>query len=63
MQLNLTLGDCYTGNQRGSIHGGVHIYINRENRIPAANQDLPFEVYFSGWEDHQNGEKCGDEAV
>jgi len=36
--------------------------LRRGNRIPAANQDLPIEVHFSGWEDHQNGEKCGDEA-
>ena len=32
------------------------------NRIPAANQVVPIEVHISGWEDHQNGEKCGDEA-
>jgi hypothetical protein len=29
----------------------------------AADQNIPLEVYFSGWEDHQNGEKCGNEAL
>jgi hypothetical protein len=28
----------------------------------AQSQDLPLEVYFSGWEDHQNSQMCGDEA-
>jgi hypothetical protein len=32
------------------------------NGIPAANQDLSIEVHISGWEAHQNGENCGDEA-
>jgi len=32
------------------------------NGIPAANQDVPIEVHFLGWEDYQNGEKCCDEA-
>ena len=36
--------------------------LRRGHRIPSANQDLPIEVHFSGLEDHQNGEKCGDEA-
>jgi len=37
--------------------------LRRGNRIPAANQDLPIEAHFSGREDHQNSEKCGDEAL
>ena len=37
--------------------------LRRGSRIPAADQDLSLEVYFSGWEDHQNGQKCGDEAL
>ena len=32
------------------------------DRIPAANQDIPLEVHFPGWEDHPNGQKRGDEA-
>ena len=32
------------------------------NRIPAADQEIPLEVHFSGWKDHPNGEKCGDET-
>jgi len=37
--------------------------LRKGNRIPAANKDVPIEVHFSGREDHQNGEKCGDEAL
>ncbi len=33
-----------------------------EAELPAANQDVPIEVYFLGREDCQNGEKCGAEA-
>ena len=37
--------------------------LRKGNRIPAANKDVPIEVHFSGREDHQNGEECGDEAL
>jgi hypothetical protein len=33
-----------------------------KKNAPAANQDLSIEVHISGWEDHQNGLKCGDDA-
>jgi hypothetical protein len=29
----------------------------------AADQNIPLGVNISGWEDHRNGEKCGDEAL
>jgi hypothetical protein len=37
--------------------------LRRGNSIPASNQDVPIEVHFSGRDDHQNGENCGDEAL
>ena len=36
--------------------------LGKDNGIPAADQDIPLEVHISGWEDHQNGQKRGDEA-
>jgi hypothetical protein len=36
--------------------------LRRGNRIPSANQDPTIEVHISGGKDHQNGEKCDDEA-
>jgi hypothetical protein len=31
-------------------------------RIPAANQNFPLEIHFSGWEDHPNCQKRDNEA-
>jgi hypothetical protein len=32
-------------------------------RIPGTNQDGRIKVHFPGWDDHQNSQKCGDEAI
>jgi hypothetical protein len=34
----------------------------KQDRILAANQDIPFEIHFPGWEDHPNGQKRDYEA-
>ena len=36
--------------------------LGKDNGIPAADQDIPLDVHISGREDHQNGQKRGDEA-
>ena len=36
--------------------------LRRGNRVPTANQDIPIEVHFPGWEDHPNGQKRDNEA-
>jgi hypothetical protein len=35
---------------------------SRKNGLQAENQVGPSEVGFSGWNNHQNGKKCGNEA-
>jgi hypothetical protein len=40
----------------------IQDWLLEDNGIPAANQDISLEVYFSDWEDRQNSKKRGDEA-
>jgi len=37
--------------------------LRKGNGIPAANQDIQVEGCFSGREDYQNGEECGNETL